>query len=77
VNGPGAPASRRDLFAPHVCDPLMLRRCPVCAWAIEQDHAEALALHARSSPRTPRPAPERRWELEASQELVVVGFALV
>lgn len=77
MSGPGGRASRRELFAPHAGDPLMLRRCPVCSWAIEQDHAEALALRASSSPRTPRPAVGRLWEREAQEELVVVGFALV
>ena len=75
VEGP----SRRRLFTPHASDPSRLRLCPICQWAVEQDHAEALAAHTK---RTPTPslshppaglAPER----DAEEAAVVVGFALV
>lgn len=64
------PRSRRDLFAPHVTDPRKLRRCLVCQWAVDRDHDEALQVQAAREPAQVRQA-------EASEELVVVGFALV
>ena len=64
------PRSRRDLFAPHIADPRKLRRCLVCQWAIDQDHDEALQAQGACAPAPVAPA-------EASEELVVVDFALV
>jgi hypothetical protein len=64
------PRSRRDLFAPHLADPRKLRRCLVCQWAIDQDHDEALQTRAEGEPA---PASQD----EATEELVVVDFALV
>lgn len=68
--------SRRSLFAPHVFDVVRLRRCPICQWAVEQDHSEALAMHTGQPPAPSHPparlAPERN-----AQELVEVGFAFV
>ncbi len=64
------PRSRRDLFAPHLADPRKLGRCLVCQWAIDQDHDEALQMRAERDP-----APASRGV--ASEELVVVDFALV
>jgi hypothetical protein len=62
--------SRRDLLAPHLADPRKLRRCPVCQWAIDQDHDEALQVQVVCEP-----TPTSR--AETAQELVVVDFALV
>lgn len=64
------PRSRRDLFAPHFADPRKLRRCPVCQWTIDQDHDESLQMRAERDP-----VPANRGV--ASEELVVVDFALV
>jgi hypothetical protein len=38
--------SRRGILAPHAHDRAIWTRCPICRWAIEQDHAEALTMHA-------------------------------
>ena len=67
--------SRRYLFAPHVFDLARLRRCPVCQWAVEQDHAEALAMHTKRSPSPSHPSARRAPEPNAHEELVEVGFA--
>jgi hypothetical protein len=67
--------SRRYLFAPHVFDPARLRRCPVCQWAVEQDHAEALVMHTKRSPTLSHPSTRRAPDLDAHEELVEVGFA--
>lgn len=68
--------SRRHLFAAHG-DSWKLKRCPICRWAVERDHAEALAMHTK---RTPKPshslaglAPER----DAHEKPAVVDFVLV
>jgi hypothetical protein len=55
-----------------------MARCPVCRWAIEQDHAEALAMNAsgtgkKASPANPR-APQPKGVPEPEGAL---GFALV
>jgi hypothetical protein len=39
------PTSRRNLFDTHDADPRKAKRCPICQWAVEQDHAEVLAMH--------------------------------
>jgi len=69
--------SRRDLFAPHAFDPLTLRRCPICQWAIEQDHAEALGTPTGQDPRPSGPEAWLALVHEAQEELLVVDFALV
>jgi hypothetical protein len=67
--------SRRYLFAPHVFDLARLRRCPVCQWAVEQDQAEALAMHMKRSPTLSHPSAWSAPEGNAHEELVEVGFA--
>jgi len=52
--------SRRGILAPHAHDRATWSRCPICRWAIEQDHAEAIAMHAARAgkpPRAGRPVP--------------------
>jgi hypothetical protein len=69
--------SRREVPAPHGADRSRIRRCPVCQWAIDQDHAEALAMavaRARAGAPPPSPAPPGRSDEE---ELVADGFVLV
>jgi hypothetical protein len=69
--------SRRDIPAPHNFDRSRISRCPICQWAIDQDHAEALAMavaRASAGGLRPSPAPPARSDEE---ELVAVGFALV
>jgi hypothetical protein len=70
--------SRRGIPAPHNYDRSRIRRCPICQWAIDQDHAEALAMavaeRAQSGAPAPSPAPPGRSDEE---ELVAAGFALV
>ena len=80
ADSPGAgvrQTSRRDLFAPHAFDPLTLRRCPICQWAIEQDHAEALGTPTGQDPRPSDPEAWLALVHEAQEELLVVDFALV
>jgi hypothetical protein len=67
--------SRRTLFAPHDAEPLKLRRCPICQWAVEQDHAEALVIHAKRAPNPRRPPLELAPQRDAQEALAEVGFA--
>jgi hypothetical protein len=72
--------SRRGVFVPHAHDRAKLERCPVCRWAVEQDHEEALAIHTQGAraklplrPATPSgPTAGREREPVAD-----VDFALV
>jgi hypothetical protein len=48
--------SRRGILAPHAHDRAIWTRCPICRWAIEQDHAEALAMHAARTGKPTLPA---------------------
>jgi hypothetical protein len=57
--------SRREIFDTH-SDRLRIARCPVCRWAIEQDHEEALEMGPSSAPRE-----------DEQESAFVVGFALV
>jgi hypothetical protein len=68
--------SRRGLFAPHHTNPLKLRRCPICQWAIDEDHAEALTMSVAPAqpPDPPAEATSDRYEYVP---LAVAGFALV
>ncbi len=69
--------SRRDIPAPHDADRSRIRRCPICQWAIDQDHAEALAMNAaatRARSLPPTAAPSNR---SGDEESVVADFALV
>jgi len=72
-------ASRRGIFAPHLGDRPSLARCPVCRWAIEQDHEEALAMHAGARPQAslPPPVPTLSAEEDVEKAADVAGFALV
>jgi len=72
-------ASRRGIFAPHLGDRPSLARCPVCRWAIEQDHEEALAMHAGARPQAslPAPVPTHSAEADVEEAPAVVGFALI
>jgi hypothetical protein len=38
--------SRRGILAPHAHDRGKWTRCPICLWAIDQDHSDALAVNA-------------------------------
>lgn len=75
VEGP----SRRRLFAPHAADTSRLRHCPICQWAVEQDHAEALAAHANGTPALSPTLPPagQEPECDAQKPAAVVDFALV
>jgi hypothetical protein len=72
--------SRRDVLLPHLSERVKLESCPICRWAIEKDHEEALTMNAaRARPRTSARAPTRVPSTEADVEeaAAVVGFALV
>jgi hypothetical protein len=72
--------SRRGIFAPHAGERLRVRRCPVCQWAVEQDHAEALAMHASSTHARPCLLPPKSSASSAPSAetgIVDVDFALV
>ena len=69
--------SRRGLFAPHASEPSALRRCPICQWIIEQDHVEALVIHAKLNPNLSHPPLEFEPEDVAREAAVVADFALV
>ncbi len=69
--------SRRDICAPHDSDRSRIRRCPICRWAADQDHAEALAIDAaRKRGKSLSQTPPASSQLEAD-ELALAGFALV
>ncbi len=72
--------SRRNVPLPHLSERAKLQSCPICQWAIERDHEEALAMNAAwARPRTPARAPTRVLSAQADVEeaAAVVGFALV
>ena len=72
--------SRRGIFAPHAGERLRVRRCPVCQWAVEQDHVEALAMNASSTHGQPRLQPlgsSASSAPPAQRGVVDVDFALV
>lgn len=77
MSGPVEGSSRRRLFTPHAYNPSRLRICPICQWAVEQDHAEALATPTNGTPNPSRPPAELAPERDAQEAAVVVGFALV
>jgi hypothetical protein len=69
--------SRRGVLAPHAHDRARQARCPICRWAIEQDHSEAIVMHAargraQTLPGRSVPAPTALEEPEG-----VLDFALV
>jgi hypothetical protein len=72
--------SRRDVLLPHLHERVKLESCPICRWAIEKDHEEALAMNAtwarsRTHSRAPTRVPSTK--AEAEEAATVVGFALV
>jgi hypothetical protein len=71
-------ASRRRVFTPHAHDLAKMRRCPICRWAVEQDHVEALRIQPNRTPLAPTP-PVRPPAARAGvqDEEAVVSFALV
>ncbi|HEY6508956.1 MAG TPA: hypothetical protein VIY56_13140 [Vicinamibacterales bacterium] len=69
--------SRRTLFVPHLAEPSKLRRCPICQWAVDQDHAEALAMLGGGAVIPSQPFPEVVLESDAPDAVAVAGFALV
>jgi hypothetical protein len=78
--GPMRPsvATRRAVVVPHLGDRAKLRRCPICQWVIDQDHAEALAIEL-AAVRTAQPAPGARQPAArtAGKPAEPSGFALV
>jgi hypothetical protein len=71
------PTSRRGVFVPHIGDRARLRCCPICQWAIDRDHAEALAMPANTSPAMSQPSTQNAPERDAAEAAAVVAFALV
>ena len=69
--------SRRTLFVPHLAEPSKLRRCPICQWAVDQDHAEALALHTGAAVDLSEPFPEVVPDSDTGEVIAAAGFALV
>jgi hypothetical protein len=67
--------SRRTLFVPHAAEPSKLRRCPICQWAVEQDHAEALAMLMEGAVIGSQPFPE--VVQDSGPQEAAAGFALV
>jgi hypothetical protein len=73
-----SPRSRRAIVVPHIGDRAKLRRCPICQWVIDQDHAEALAIEL-AAVRAVQPAveasqPAARTAVKPAEP---IGFALV
>jgi hypothetical protein len=71
--------SRRTVFISHAQDRGKRTRCPVCRWAIEQDHDEALVMAASMLVPAPFRAPKasRRIEVNGEEAAAECGFALV
>jgi hypothetical protein len=69
--------SRRFLFAPHISDLARLRQCPICEWVIDQDHAEALTMHAAQDPKPPNSLSGRAPDRYEYVPLEVVSSTLV
>ncbi len=71
--------SRRAVFISHAQDRGKRTRCPVCRWAIERDHDEALVMAASLLVRAPfrAPLPARRIEADVEEAAAECGFALV
>jgi hypothetical protein len=71
--------SRRPVFISHAQDRGKRTRCPVCRWAIERDHDEALVMAASMLVRAPFRAPKatRRIEVDGEEAAAECGFALV
>ena len=72
-------SSRRRLFTPHADNPSRLHLCPICQWAVDQDHAEALATHANWTPTLSLSHPPAGLapECDAQEAAMGAGFALV
>jgi hypothetical protein len=71
--------SRRTIFISHAQDHGKVTRCPVCRWAIERDHDEALVMAASMLVPAPFRTPKatRRIELNGEEAAAECGFALV
>ena len=71
--------SRRAVFISHAQDCGKRTRCPVCRWAIERDHDEALVMAASMLVRAPFRAPKatRRTEVNGEEAAAECGSALV
>jgi hypothetical protein len=69
--------SRRGILAPHAHDRATWTRCPICQWAIEQDHAEALAMHAARTGKPTLRARSVRATTAVEQPEGTLEFALV
>jgi hypothetical protein len=65
------------VFAAHDGDLPRLRRCPICKWAIEQDHAEALASYTMWPPNQSHIPAELAPEKDLQEAAAVMGFTLV
>jgi hypothetical protein len=72
--------SRRSTIVTHVSEN-KTHACPVCQWVIEQDHDEAIAMHAGSLPeeydaeRIAKTVESDRidFELSSDCDFVIVG----
>jgi len=70
--------SRRGIPAPHDSDRSRIRRCPICQWAVDQDHAEALDMNAaRVQARALPPAPLPASPSDAEEAAAALAFTLV
>jgi hypothetical protein len=73
----GGEATRRRVFTPHAHDLSKMRRCPICRWAVEQDHAEALGMQPHGVPTKSPPARPLPVEADVQDAAEIAGFALV
>jgi hypothetical protein len=64
------------VFAPHAFDPPRLHQCPICQWAVDEDHAEALTMQA-ASPEPPHHEAEPAQDQYEYVPLAVAGFTLL
>jgi hypothetical protein len=69
--------SRRGIPAPHDADRSRIRRCPICQWAVDQDHAEALDMDARVQAPAHPPAPPAAEGSDVDEDAAVLAFSLV
>lgn len=69
--------SRRGVFAAHVSDPLKVKCCPICQWAIEQDHAEALGMQTGQTTKLSHPTAGLAPESDTHENIADLDFDLV
>jgi hypothetical protein len=69
--------SRRGISAPHDADRTRIRQCPICQWAVDQDHAEALDLNARIQAKVLPPSAPPADASDVEEAAAVLAFALV